>query len=124
MIQRTQDCQELPDALTLGNECTRSAISLTLVIVPVIFETCGQATTFVLSDSKDRNSASSQTGFLELVADHHFTASPSRLAAWSQGETLASWFSFEIINSSPGWKSKAKDKLCRSCVVDGPIAIY
>lgn len=36
---------------------------------------------------------------------------------------LASWLRLEMMISSPGWKSKAVERLCRSWVEDIPIDI-
>lgn len=42
----------------------------------------------------------------------------------AQAALLASWLRLEMIISSPGWKSKAVERLCRSWVEDIPIDIY
>lgn len=82
--------------------------------MPVIFEACGQETNLVLSVKRVFKSATSQVGFLGSDDAHHFTVKPRRSAMRTQGALLASWFSLDMMSSSPGWNWSAVERLCNS----------
>lgn len=74
----------------------------------------------VFCKSNACSSSTPQVWFWGSLAPHHSTIKPNNLAILIQGAILAAWFDLDNINSSPGWKAKAVERLCRSRVVDAP----
>ena len=99
------------------------AISRIGLMVPVILDAWGQATSLVLSERRAFNSPTSHVGLVGFDDAQNFTLSPRCFAIRTHGAEFASWLSFETITSSPGWNFNAVERLWRSWVVETPRLI-
>lgn len=91
-------------------------------IVPRTLLACVQVTRAVFSDNRGRRL--STVKIRSCGGDdgvHHFKTKPRTSAIRTHADILASWSIDETMISAFGGKSIIKERLAKSCVVDGPM---
>ncbi len=90
--------------------------------MPSTLLACVHATKTVLADIRGRRFSGVRRKFGDsVVGVHHLRTSFWDLDIRTQAEMLASWSRDERMISEPGGKERARERLAKSWVVDGPI---